>query len=315
MQRDNRARNLVAQRIGDGRALSDEQIRVLVDAIRRRHGTGVRAILLYGSYLRGKRDTLLDFYVLLDSYKGNLPRPWHGWANRILPPNVYYLHQRTDTQDARAKYATMRLDRFETAMSNPLDVSFWARFAQPGVLLYSREPSTRERILDAQLNAARTFIRQTLPMLPDRFEAQTLWVRGLSLTYGCELRSEKQDQGLKLFQCNQDYFIALTDALSHEGDLSPMAPARTGHYQHRTTPGKRGRAHLFWGLLRWRNKTISVLRLAKATATFDDPLDYILWKIARHSGIRVEASERQRRYPLVFAWGLLWQIYRRGGFR
>ncbi len=315
MQCNGLAGGIVAQRYGDDRALHDARIRVLVNAIHQRHGPAVRAILLYGSYLRGKRDTLLDFYVLLDSYKASLPRPWHGWANRLLPPNVYYLHQRTETEDARAKYATMRLDRFERAMSRPLDVSFWARFAQPGVLLYSRDPGTRDRILDALLNASRTFIRQTLPMLPNRFDVQELWVRGLGLTYGCELRTEKADQGLQLYRCNQDYFTRLTEALGGEGELPEMTPEQPGRYLNTSTPGERRRARLHWHGLRWRNKTVSVLRLTKATATFEDPLDYILWKIARHSGVRVEASERQRRYPLVFAWGLLWRIYRRGGFR
>jgi hypothetical protein len=58
-----------------------------------------------------------------------------------------------------------------------------------------------------------------------------------------------------------------------------------------------------------------VLRLVKAAGTFDDPLDYLLWKIERHSGIYIAPSERQRRYPLIFAWGLLWRLYRRGAFR
>jgi len=29
----------------------------------------------------------------------------------------------------------------------------------------------------------------------------------------------------------------------------------------------------------------------------------------------VEASARQRRYPLIFAWPLAWRLYRLGAFR
>ena len=53
----------------------------------------------------------------------------------------------------------------------------------------------------------------------------------------------------------------------------------------------------------------------KAAFTFNDALDYILWKIERHSGVYVEPTELQRRHPLLFSWGLLWRVYRKGGFR
>ena len=56
----------------------------LVERLRGLYGSGLQAVLIYGSYLRGKRDTLLDFYVLLDSYAA-LPQRWQGWVARMLP--------------------------------------------------------------------------------------------------------------------------------------------------------------------------------------------------------------------------------------
>ena len=64
-----------------------------------------------------------------------------------------------------------------------------------------------------------------------------------------------------------------------------------------------------------QGKFLSAARIIKAALTFEDPLDYLLWKIERHSGVHVEPTSRQRRYPLIFAWGLLWQLYRKGAFR
>ncbi|MEN8174403.1 MAG: hypothetical protein ABFS23_01485 [Pseudomonadota bacterium] len=315
MLHGNRTREILSRRIVDGRVSSDERVGILVDAIRRRHGAAVKAVILYGSYLRGERDTLLDFYVLLDSYKGVLPRFWHAWANRALPPNVYYLHEPSGAGQARAKYATVRLDCFEAAMSRLLDVSFWARFAQPCLLVYSRELSTRERIVDALCGAAGTFMRHALPMVPDSFTAKDLWAGGFGLTYGCELRAEQAGRGLNLFDANAEHFTALTDALTRDGHL-PMIPSRqASDYRNPTTPGERRRARGLWRLRRWWGKAFSAFRLFKAAATFDDPLDYVLWKINRHAGVRVEPSERQRRHPLTLGWGLLWRIYRQGGFR
>ncbi|HVR67505.1 MAG TPA: hypothetical protein VMT98_12735, partial [Verrucomicrobiae bacterium] len=68
-------------------------------------------------------------------------------------------------------------------------------------------------------------------------------------------------------------------------------------------------------LRRWYGKLISVARLTKAVFTFDGGLDYILWKIERHSGVSATATDWQRRHPLLAAPGLAWRLYRRGAFR
>ena len=49
----------------------------LLERVMAPYGGGVLAVLIYGSYLRGRRDTLLDFYVLLDSYRF-MPRRWQA---------------------------------------------------------------------------------------------------------------------------------------------------------------------------------------------------------------------------------------------
>jgi hypothetical protein len=53
----------------------------------------------------------------------------------------------------------------------------------------------------------------------------------------------------------------------------------------------------------------------KAASTFDAGLDYILEKIASHSGVEIEVTEAQRRHPVLHAPNLAWQLYRAGAFR
>jgi hypothetical protein len=57
------------------------------------------------------------------------------------------------------------------------------------------------------------------------------------------------------------------------------------------------------------------MRLVKSAFTFEGGVDYLLWKIERHSGVRVEVSDRVRRHPLIFGWGTLIELRRRGAFR
>ena len=70
-----------------------------------------------------------------------------------------------------------------------------------------------------------------------------------------------------------------------------------------------------WRARRVMGKALSVCRLFKSAFTFDDPVDYLLWKIERHSGVRETATPLQRKYPLVFAWPLVWRLYQKGAFR
>ena len=57
------------------------------------------------------------------------------------------------------------------------------------------------------------------------------------------------------------------------------------------------------------------VRLFKTALTFDDWLPYVLWKLGRHSGVWVELSERQRRYPLLFGWPVLFKLLRQRALR
>ena len=62
-------------------------------------------------------------------------------------------------------------------------------------------------------------------------------------------------------------------------------------------------------------KALSVLRLAKASATFAGGVDYIAWKINRHAGTEIEIKPWQRRWPLLAAISLLPRLLRSGAVR
>ena len=282
-----------------------------VTALRQRCGEGVVAILLYGSFARGKRDTVLDFYVLLDSYRDAPMGRMQRLANAALPPNVYYLALAEGTERCAAKYATMAIDHFERAVRHDFHSYFWARFAQPTVLAYERDDDLSARLSESMHAAANNLIARTLPLMPAHFSTVDLWTRAFTLSYGCELRAESVAKAGELVAAYDDYLTAITPALAQ---LTPN-PAVADHWFAMATPMHRYYATASWWLRRVQGKLLSLARLMKAAFTFNDALDYILWKIERHSGVYVEPTELQRRYPLLFSWGLLWRVYRKGGFR
>lgn len=306
-------RDLVNRQVSGTCDFPDDQRDRLLEQVKNRYGDGLLAVLIYGSYLRGKRDTLLDFYVFLDDY-GSMPSAWQGLLARALPPNVYQIYDGAPPDEIRAKYALMTLSHFEHAVRRDFHSYFWARFAQPSGILYCRDEDTRNRIIGALCQSGMTFAARVAPRLPDRFEAKQLWTEGLRLTYRCEFRSEPPDHAAKLFEYWPDYYRAMASLLAGFNlGFSAVEPEQG--FQNRSSTGARRRSRVSWWLREVWGKVLSTLRIVKAAVTFDGALDYLLWKIKRHSGVYIEPSGLQRKYPVIFAWPLLFRLWQRGAFR
>ena len=306
-------RSLVTSQVSGTCDFPDEQRDQLLGQIRERYGQGLLAVLIYGSYLRGKRDTLLDFYVLLDSYQ-SMPKAWQGWLAKALPPNVYQIHHGSPPNEIRAKYALLTLDRFEYSVRRDFHSYFWARFAQPCGILYCRDEVVQGRVIDAICQSCETFARRVVPRLPDRFEAKRMWADGLGLTYQCEFRSEPPGHAEKLFEYWPDYYRAVTSALAAEG-LGFKSANSGDTFRNVCGDTTRRWSPVSWWLRRIQGKMLSTLRILKAALTFDGALEYLLWKIQRHSGVYIEPTELQKKYPAIFAWPLLWRLWRSGAFQ
>ncbi len=159
-----------------------------------RHGKAVEAVLMYGSCLRSGDpfDGLVDLYVLVDDYTKIYPARWLTLANRLLPPNVFYLEAEAQSRVLRAKYAVLSRRDFARGM-RWFHSYLWGRFAQPCCLLYRRDPEVSAWLAGCLLLALRTFARRTVPVCPQCFEPGKLWQRGLTLSYLAELRTERAE--------------------------------------------------------------------------------------------------------------------------
>ena len=296
----------------------DSSIQPLLDEIRQKHGEALLAILVYGSWLRGKRDTMLDFYVLVEDYH-TLDSSWQGWMCRLLPPNVYHIHHRSDVageapRESRAKYALLTLTRFRSAMEKDFHSYFWARFAQPCEVLYARDQAAQDILDEAFAQATASFLRRVIPAMGDTFSSNELWTRGLALTYQCELRTESSNRGDSIYDFNPEYYDRVSEEFSRQRpDL--MSRKENNTYSNQSKSMTRKTSGFSWAARRIQGKILSLLRLMKAAFTFNDALEYLLWKIKRHSGLYIEPTPRQLKHPLIFAWPLLFKLYRQGAFR
>ena len=103
----------IISRISDRTA--SPAVRALINEIKQRHGEAARGILFYGSCLRSGDDLdgLVDLYLLVDDYRSAFKSRWQAFLNALLPPNVYYLERKFESQVVRTKYAVLSLADFQ----------------------------------------------------------------------------------------------------------------------------------------------------------------------------------------------------------
>ena len=298
-------------------------LRALVAVLQRRFGDGLQGIVLYGSCLRSADllEGLVDLYVLVEPTPRAEPRTWLRVAGRILPPNVYYIEAPVGPDTAqdtvRCKYAVLSLAQFERGTARWFQSYLWGRFAQPVKIVWADSAATEARIERAFLRAGETLLRRALPMLPPEGRVRALWRDALRLSYGTELRAEKPGRASELATHGQDFFAAMTGALEPrlDGMLHLSGQGQDLSYRASVPTRMRRMAPVLWALRRVQGKTLSVARLIKGLFTFEGGLDYIAWKLSRHSGQTVTIPDKVRRRPLLHIWGLFWRLWRRGVFR
>ncbi|MFC1876507.1 hypothetical protein ACFL2E_04450 [Thermodesulfobacteriota bacterium] len=295
-------------------------LKILIDEILERHGEAAKAVLFYGSCLRSGDglDGLVDLYLLVDDYRSAYNSRLQASLNVLLPPNVYYLEKKFEGHMVRTKYAVLSLADFQKGTSMGWFHSYlWGRFCQPTALLFTRNDEVAQQVFKCFAQAVLTFVRRVLPRISPEFTARQLWGRGLTLSYGAELRSENPEKRARLFDAAAAYYEEITN-LAVESLSYPIQVSKNNdlpRYSVHITTGKRRVNQLAWKLRSFQGKLLSIMRLLKATATFEGGVDYILWKIERHSGVTVHVEPRLKRHPLLAMWVLSWRLYRKGGFR
>jgi hypothetical protein len=284
---------LVAEELS---ASVDHRVSAMAKAIAAKHGKASRAVLFYGSCLRQKQleGLMLDFYLIVSDYREAYAKRWLAAANRLIPPNVFYFEQGALV----AKYAVLSEADFQRECGpDARSTSVIARFAQPSRLVWSAGKQARERVIDAISQCAPTLLGRARPLAAETTDVLDLWKRAFQLTFGAELRAERTDRSASIVDSNPERYRRF-------GAAAQVAADTLG-----------GDGVRWWKRMQRKGKALSVLRLAKASATFAGGADYIAWKINRHAGTKIELKPWQRRHPLLAGITLLPQLLKSGAVR
>jgi hypothetical protein len=271
----------------------DARVSAFAAAIAAEHGAGSRAVLFYGSCLREQKldGLMLDFYLIVSDYRSAYSKRWLALANRLIPPNVFPFEH----DGLAAKYAVLDEEDFHRLNgAETRNVSVWARFAQPSRLVWAADDDARRRAVAAVARAAPTLIAAAGPR--DGEAPLELWRRAFALTYSAELRAERRGRATSVVDLDPQRYLRFT------------APALAAAKALGQRPGG-------WARRRVVGKALSVVRLAKASATYAGGVDYIAWKINRHAGTQIAIKPWQRRWPLLAAISLLPRLIRNRAIR
>ena len=281
----------------------------------RAFGPGTVALLHYGSHAQSAEtgpDSAWDYFVIVDEYRpayralaATLPRGFPArrgaLLNRILPPNVISVTA-PDAGSARlAKCCVLSVRHLTRACSpRPADHFVRARLFQQTHLVWARDAAGRERVSDAIASARWETFTWGRPFLPARFDARTYGRTLLEVSYAGEIRPEAAQHVHVLLDAQGATLMPMFETLlAHLASRGALARIGEGYRDPRPPRAPaRALARAWFG---W-SKVRATLRWLKYVALYDDWLDYVVRKVERRSGVRIELTARERRWPLVFLW-------------
>ncbi len=285
----------------------------LAEELARRGGAATVAVLYYGSTLRAESlEGILDFYVLLDEVSAWPAGAMARLANRLLPPNVGYMEMEHEGVRLRAKFAVISVAQFAARLTQAaLDTTLWARFCQPALCIHARSEEDRNTaaglVADAVIRAAAWAAR----LGPPEATPEEYWRALFTHTYGAELRVEKSGRPQDIVAKDPARYATLLPLAWKAGGIS-FAERPDGRLVMLLPPNERRRALRQWRRRARHGRRLNVLRLLKASFTFEGAMDYVAWKIERHRGVRIDVQPWQRRYPLLAAPVLYFKLKRMG---
>ncbi|WP_375421787.1 hypothetical protein [uncultured Sphingomonas sp.] len=282
-----------------------DEVGTVAQLLAERLGGG--AVLFYGSVLRtGALGDILDFYVLTHGARGS---PLRRLGLRWLWPDISYYEIAVGRRVIRAKVATMPFATFERATAGTyLDTTVWTRFAQPSALVWVDSPTSRLRAVRAVSAAIVTAARFAAVLGPQQGSTRDYWLALLRETYRTEFRVEAPGREAQI----------VGHAPAHFDRVLPLAwdAAGIAHTRHGDTlvPAV-GFALCRAVAERWMmrsafGKFLNIARLIKAAFTFDGVARYGLYKIERHTGVRVQLTPWREQHPVLAAPAVLWRVLR-----
>jgi hypothetical protein len=291
-----------------------------VEVIRQGCGDTVVAVIFFGSHLVGTspgRHSAADLVLVVESYgafyrqlRGVHPTRYGPWllaaVNRILPPNIISLiAPESDGPGCKAIVITER-DLASALSAHPADHFCMGRLTQTVRLVDARDEAARARIEETLAQARRTAVEWVPLYRQGPFTVRDFARTMLDTSYMAEIRPESGGRSAEVFRSQADYLIETYTAVLDEAVADGRLKRSGDHYECARPAGKIVR--LRWRFYFWWSEVRATLRWFKYILTFDGWIDYLARKIERRTGLRVEVTEAERKWPFLLAWPKIFRV-------
>ncbi|MCH9025633.1 MAG: hypothetical protein IIA05_00775 [Proteobacteria bacterium] len=290
----------------NGHAHKPDALRAMAD----RAGSNLRAVIFFGSHLVNSapgQHSAADWVVIVDEYRPFYREfsAWFGYPavlvallNRLLPPNVIHIPA---AEGAGIKAVIISAKDFARAMGARAKDHFCkGRLVQKVEIIYARDDEVRERVNERLLDA-RMGTLDWVPLYADeKFTVESYCLAMMQTSYGAEIRPESNDRVLEVIAQQQTSLIESFKPVLDAGIERGVLTRDERKYRLTRPPGKAQKWRWRWYFR--KSKIRATLRWLKYVMTFTGWPDYIVRKLERRSGIKVELTDAERRWPLVLMW-------------
>lgn len=295
-----------------------DTLAILTDAC----GANLVSVIFFGSRLLGTSPnphSAADLLVVVEDYRQfyhDLGRvlPARRRAsimavlNRILPPNIISVKDPGDLRAGAKCFIVNTLDLRRGLSAGARDHFFRGRMMQRFQIVYARSEQDAD-YLERQLLTARQITLDWVPLyLPVWFAVLDYCRRMMEVSYASEIRPESRARVHEVAESQRHYFRLsygriLNDAVAAgrlvgEGDMYRLA-----------TPPKRFQ-RVCWKVFFQKSRMRATLRWWKYMLTFDDWLDYIAQKVERRTGLHIELTPAERRFPIILLWPKAFRVFK-----
>jgi hypothetical protein len=226
--------------------------------------------------------------------------------NRIMPPNIIYLRDPSGLRAGAKCFVIDREDFAESLSPGARDHFCRGRLVQRVQIVYVRSSKDQDEI-EEQLEVARRCAIEWVPIyLPPRFSVLEFCLRMLEVSYAKEIRPESRSRVLEVFEAQKSYFTLMYGRIFEEAVAAGVLRRIDGAYSLAERPGFSDRWS--WRVFFAKSKIRATLRWFKYMLTFDDWLDYIVRKAERRTGVHLELTKSERRFPAILLWPKLFAV-------
>jgi hypothetical protein len=298
------------------------EVRDIVHLLQEACERNIVGVIFFGSRLVGTspgEGSAADLFVVVENYLlfyesigSRLPAARHSGImaalNRTLPPNIIYLHDPGGMRSGAKCFIVSEGDLALGLSPDAKDHFFRGRLAQRVHIVYARSERDNQA-LETRIDAARHLTLTWVPFyLEGSFGVMDYCRRMMEVSYAAEIRPEARSRVHEVIDAQVSFFRLVYGRVLQTGTRDGRLVQDGERFNLAKRPSRRERwrvGHFFR-----RSKTRATLRWFKYMLTFDDWLDYIVRKIERRSGERVELTRAERQFPVILLWPKAFRMIR-----